>query len=255
MIEIRSSDDGENWTLSGLATTYDSPYPVRDRQGEYLESISRGAFSAAIGGREVVELRGEHQHDGPALAATGRSNTMQLTDSAEGLVLRATLPKADPDCQAAVSKAQRGLLDRMSIGFRDIASDWSNDRSRRTVRSAALAEVSLVHRPSNPAAKVMAVRRDELDSELEFRFGPEVTVIEGRTAKHTHTPNLRSLEEVELELRCIDFEAAQRRRGLARPLRRSRPVSGIDAEIARAVRASQCTELEIELLLANAKRR
>jgi HK97 family phage prohead protease len=127
-----------------------------------------------------VELRVEHQHEGPPIAATGRSGTMTLSDTVEGLLLRAILPKADPDCVAAVSKAQRGLLDRMSIGFTNADSDWNSDRSRRTVRSATLVEVSLVHRPANPGAILTTVRRDDAGGELEFRVGSEVTVIEGR---------------------------------------------------------------------------
>jgi HK97 family phage prohead protease len=181
MIEIRSSADDTAWTLTGLATTWGgSGYRVNDQLGEYVEVIGRGAFPGATSGRDVVELRVEHRHDGPPIAATGRSGTMRLSDVPEGLLLTATLPKSDPDCMAAVSKAQRQLLDRLSIGFRNATSTWNAERSRRTVTSATLAEVSLVHRPANPAAIVTTVRGEIPDGELEVRFGPAVTVIEGR---------------------------------------------------------------------------
>ena len=169
--------------MGGLATTWGGAgYAVSDHSGRYIEDIAPRAFPGATSGRDVVELRVEHQHAGPPIAATGRSGTMTLSDTAEGLLLRAILPKADPDCVAAVSKAQRGLLDRMSIGFTNADSDWNSDRSRRTVRSAPLVEVSLVHRPANPAAVVTMVRREPHaeDSALEFRYGPEITVIDGR---------------------------------------------------------------------------
>ena len=243
MIEIRSSEDGENWTLSGLATTYGTPYPVRDHSGEYLETIARGAFANATAGG-VVELRVEHQHGGPPLAATGRSQTMTLTDATEGLVLRATLPKDDPEAQSAVSKAKRGLLDRMSVGFSSAQSDWNSDRSQRTVRSAKLVEVSLVHRPANPGAMLTAVRAESGDGQLEIRIGSEIAVIDGREGS-TKTPrSVPSFEELELELRALEYTSSGRKVDL----RQSAQLASPDARLARAVAASRRAELEFELL-------
>jgi HK97 family phage prohead protease len=320
MIEIRSSADDTAWTLTGLATTWDGPgYQVNDRQGEYVEVIRRGAFPGATSGTDIVELRVEHQHEGPPIAATGRSGTMRLSDTREGLLLTATLPKDDPDVQAAVSKAKRHLLDRMSIGFRNATSTWNNERTHRTVTTATLAEVSLVHRPANPGAVVATVRGDGATSdELEVRFGPAVTVIEGRrdysdaqkaalgkegkavwidghwafpvnseadfndavtsigrtpgknrgtvrkyliglakkngwdipstwnsdgTTKSTPR-SVPNFEELELELRALEYATSGRKADL----RQSAQLSSPDARLARAVAASRRMELEYELL-------
>ena len=254
MIEIRSSADDTAWTLTGLATTWDGPgYQVNDRQGEYVEVIRRGAFPGATSGTDIVELRVEHQHEGPPIAATGRSGTMRLSDTREGLLLTATLPKDDPDVQAAVSKAKRHLLDRMSIGFRNATSTWNNERTHRTVTTATLAEVSLVHRPANPGAVVATVRGDGATSdELEVRFGPAVTVIEGRRDfKDAQKAALPSFEELELELRALQYASSGRKADL----RLSAQLASPNARLARAVAVSRRSELELELLLAKGRRR
>jgi HK97 family phage prohead protease len=188
-IEIRSSSDGASWTLEGIATTYGQPYEVNEPGAHYMERLAPGAFTRALSGQDVVELRVEHSPVAPPLAATGRSGTMTLSDSAEGLRLRAELPKDDPDCAAVVSKAKRGLLDRMSIGFRPLqgGDDWSADRSMRTVRAAFLREVSLVTAGMNPHAQVTAVRADGADGGvLELRtMGGLVFMDEQRAGRYT----------------------------------------------------------------------
>ncbi len=187
-IEIRASKDDSAWELEGYATTYGSPYPVRDGNGAYAETITRGCFAGAVSGRDSVELRVEHNRMAPPLASTAaRSGTMTLADDATGLLLRATLPKDDPDNQAAVSKAARGLLDRMSVGFSDAVSAWSKDRSRRAIRSARLVEVSLCGAPSNPGAVVTSVRAEGTAEELEVRYSPSGLAVVERAAKYSAT--------------------------------------------------------------------
>jgi phage head maturation protease len=92
--------------LEGLASTYDQPYAVRDRTGTFKEVVSRGTWAAAIRGEDEVALHVQHQ-EGPPLAATGRSGTMSLSDSQEGLRLTARLSKSDPEARSAVDKAKR----------------------------------------------------------------------------------------------------------------------------------------------------
>jgi hypothetical protein len=167
-----------------------------------------------------------------------------LTDATEGLVLRATLPKDDPEAQSAVSKAKRGLLDRMSVGFSSAQSDWNSDRSQRTVRSAKLVEVSLVHRPANPGAMLTAVRAESGDGQLEIRIGSEIAVIDGREGS-TKTPrSVPSFEELELELRALEYASSGRKTDL----RQAAQLASPDARLARAVAVSRRAELEYELL-------
>lgn len=215
MIEIRSSDDGSNWTLTGLASTYGQSYDVRDQHGRYKETVLPGAFAGATSGKDTVELRVEHNHVGAPLAATGRSATMTLAERSDGLLLTATLPKDDPDVVAAVSKAQRGLLDRMSVGFHSAQSDWNDDKSHRTIRSATLAEVSLVHQPANPGAVVAGVRHIG-DEELEIRYVAALSWAAGtlksdrRAGSVPYDCTSAYLAEIELQLRGANFRCKRR---------------------------------------------
>jgi HK97 family phage prohead protease len=130
------------------------------------------AFRKQLSGNPTIPLRVQHNPLGPTLAATGRSGTMTLTEDKDGLHVRALLAKDDPDCQAAVSKVRRGLLDRMSVGMYVDRDSWSQDRSERTVHAARLSEISLVLMPANPGA-VAQVRQLAVDKlGYEVRFSP-----------------------------------------------------------------------------------
>jgi hypothetical protein len=99
---------------------------------------------------------------------------MTVSDSPEGLVVGATLPKDDPDVVAAIKKVQRGILDRMSVAMRVIAADWTTTGGgeARTITRAELAAVSLVHKPANPNAVVTSVRADGTRGDVEVRYSP-----------------------------------------------------------------------------------
>ena len=178
MIELR--DGGEDWLLEGLATTWGQPYPVRDHRGAYSETIRRGAFTGAVTGRDTVALRVEHSRDAPPLAST-RGGSMSFRDGEVGLELRATLPKHERDVADAVSKVKRGVIDTLSVGMGVEVDHWSTDRSSRTINSARLHEVSLVHLPANPGAVVTSVRADDVEGTIELRYTQTgLAVVEAR---------------------------------------------------------------------------
>jgi hypothetical protein len=165
MIEIRSTDDGQSWELSGLASATNTWYPVTDRRGSYQERIAPGAFRQSLSQNPRVRLLVEHDRSGPLVGRTGRN--LRLSESSRGLEVAATLDRSDPDAQSAVSKVRTGLLDSMSFAFGILGGDsgqqWSEDYSRRTVLAADLdgGDVSIVEFGCNPATSV-SVRSDEL---------------------------------------------------------------------------------------------
>jgi HK97 family phage prohead protease len=170
-LEIRDSGSSE-WVLEGLASTYDQPYPVRDKRGVFTETIKRGLWASAISGQDEVSLMVEHQA-GPPLAPTGRSGTMTLSDSPEGLVLRVRLSKSDLEARSAVDKARRQLLDRLSVGMLVRTDSWavsSTGEDERTITAAPLAEVSLIHRPANSGAVLTSIRADQTRDGMEVRY-------------------------------------------------------------------------------------
>jgi HK97 family phage prohead protease len=160
MIEVR--DAGTTfWSVGGLATSWSGasrPYFISSRrEGMFLEQIARGAFADATAGHDSVDLRLEHREDGPKLASTA-SNTLRFSDQEKGLLLAAAVRKADPDAQLAVAKIRSGAYSGMSVGMVVREDTWGKASdgvtALRTITRANLAEVSIVHRPANPAAMV-----------------------------------------------------------------------------------------------------
>jgi HK97 family phage prohead protease len=183
MIEIRDAS-ANYWTGTGWATTWSySPergaYFVNDPQeGTFLERMRRGAFDDAASGRDAVELRREHDPNGPVFATT-TAGTLRFEDMRGGLMLAAALSKTDPATVTAVGDIRSDTLTGLSVGMIVRADDWGTAAdgrtALRTITSATLREVSFVSRPANPAATITSVRHEQRSSDLvEYRSVPLV---------------------------------------------------------------------------------
>jgi HK97 family phage prohead protease len=182
MIEVRSSNDDTAWEIEG-ENPYDVPYDVDDGDGPFAETLVPGLFNESLrNGKWPVELRVEHEQSGAPLASTvERSRTLRVSDKPQGLAIWARLQKDNPIAQAAVSNIRVGILDRLSVAFSGARSTWNAARTARTVHSATLREVSLVHMPANAGAKITSVRSEQADPDrLEVRTFGAVTFVESR---------------------------------------------------------------------------
>ena len=108
-IEVRAEEDG-SVSVEGYAAVFDQETVIG---GQWREQIQRGAFADAISRDDVVFLI---NHAGLPLART-RSGTLQLSEVAHGLKIRAFLDVSDPDVRSIVPKMKRGDLDKMSFAF------------------------------------------------------------------------------------------------------------------------------------------
>jgi HK97 family phage prohead protease len=180
MIEIR--DGARFWSATGWATTWSradraSSYFVHDpKAGTFKETVQRGAFNDAVGGTDAVELRLEHNASGPVFASTSR-RSLKFSDMGTGLHLAAALRKSDPATASAVAQVRAGALNGLSVGMVVTDDHWGTDAdgrtALRTIKRASLNEVSLVRRPANPAAQVVAVRAEQRsDGQIEYRSVP-----------------------------------------------------------------------------------
>lgn len=97
-------------------------------------------------------------------------SSLAFTDTAEGLHMRAVLPKSETDVANAVAKAKRGVLNGLSVGMIVRKDSWDADGTERVIHRASLAEVSLVHRPANEQARVTSARAKR--GSLELRNVP-----------------------------------------------------------------------------------
>jgi len=190
LLEIRDAD-AAHWSATGWATTWagqSQPYFIQSaREGVFLEQVARNAFSDATAGRDPAELRLEHRSDSPVLASVP-AGTMRLRDEPRGLLLGAALSKADEATRLAVEKVHSGTYSGLSVGMSVSGEKWgtaSDGRTAlRTITRASLTEVSIVHRPANPAAQMVEVRQENRSADghlIEYRSaGGPVAAIELR---------------------------------------------------------------------------
>jgi HK97 family phage prohead protease len=147
---------------------------VHDPQaGTFLERVERWTFADAAAGREPVKLRLEHDPAGPVYARTV-DGTPRFDDQSPGLLLAGALSKSDPATQLAVADIRGDRLTGLPVGTRVVEDSWStaadNRTALRTIRQAALSEVSFTARPANPQAQITSVRHETRSADgIEYR--------------------------------------------------------------------------------------
>jgi len=145
--EIRA--DGDGIKVEGYAAVFGQE---TDIGGMFREVIDRGAFADAIGRDDVVFLI---NHEGLPLART-RSGTLTLTEDDHGLKMSTTLDADDPDVKSIAGKMKRGDLDKMSFAFFPEVQEWdeAGEIPLRTIKRAALADVSIVTTPAYDGTEI-----------------------------------------------------------------------------------------------------
>jgi len=145
--EIRADADGIK--VEGYAAVFRQ---TADIGGMFREVIERGAFKEAIGRDDVVFLI---NHEGLPLART-RSGTLMLSEDDHGLKISTTLDAEDPDVKSIVGKMKRGDLDKMSFAFFSEVQEWDHAQEPplRTIRKAALHDVSIVTTPAYQGTEI-----------------------------------------------------------------------------------------------------
>lgn len=148
---------------------------LRDRVGEFIERICKGAFKKALERAEDVRLL--LNHDASRDLGGIKDGNLELYEDSIGLHARATITDSE-----VVEKAKRGDLVGWSFGFTDRDVDKSMDEDGVTIREVKdlnLYEVSLLDRSKTPAydGTLVCVRSGDevintgepLISEMEIR--------------------------------------------------------------------------------------
>ena len=119
---------------------------LRDRVGEFIERICKGAFKKALERAEDVRLL--LNHDASRDLGGIKDGNLELYEDSIGLHARATITDAE-----VVEKAKRGDLVGWSFGFtdRDVDKTLENGVTVREVKDLNLYEVSLLDRSKSPA--------------------------------------------------------------------------------------------------------
>lgn len=155
-MELRADDDGL-LHLTGYASVTETPYDV----GFYEETIARGAFTRTLSEEPDVQLL--VNHTGLPLART-KSGTLKLEERERGLWVDASLDPEDPDVQSLARKMKRGDIDQMSFAFQATDSDWSDDFTRRRIKTVSIhrGDVSVVNMGANPSSTATIRSQDAI---------------------------------------------------------------------------------------------
>lgn len=157
--------------LEGYAATFGS----EARMGAIVETIERGAFAASLAGDVLALL----DHDAGKVLGRTRSGTLRLSEDTRGLAFSLDLPDTAAG-RDVLTLAERGDLGGMSFGF-VVPKDgerWTGNR--RSLRTVALKEVSVVSAwPAYPDTE-LALRARPCGSDAQRRR--RVLVLAGASA-------------------------------------------------------------------------
>jgi HK97 family phage prohead protease len=176
---------GDGLTLHGYAAVFDSPTHINNHEGNFTESISRGAFKKTIrDGRPVLQFdHGKH----PMIGSLPIGKIEALKEDATGLHVTARLHSGsffDPVREAIAS----GAIDGMSFRFSVVKEDWTpaerKNLPHRTIQEVRLFELGPVVFPAYAATSV-GVRDNDTDSSPEEDFADGANDDESAVSEET----------------------------------------------------------------------
>lgn len=138
-IEVRSFGElrANARSIVGLA----APFGVPAKVGSFEETIAVGAFTASLAMRGDVLALLDHKPD--RLLARVANGSLRLSETAAGLEFALDVPNTTAGADA-LAMAEAGLLGGVSIGFRAVRDQWTENRAKRTLFEVSLVELSLI---------------------------------------------------------------------------------------------------------------
>jgi HK97 family phage prohead protease len=140
--------------VGGCASTVETPYEMYDEAGPYTEVVGRGVFTAALLSSPAVEFTVNHGAGGGLPMAHTRNNTLEMSETSEGLDFNAYVDPRRADVQVMLAALERGDLAEASFKFRITRGMWSPDWTQFRIEAIDLngGDVSAVNFGANPTA-------------------------------------------------------------------------------------------------------
>lgn len=151
---------------------------LRDRIGEFVERVCKGAFKKALKRNDDIKIL--LNHDATRELGSTKQGNLELKEDNIGLHARATIYDKE-----VIDDARNNRLVGWSFGFHDIDVDRSMHEGvvYRTIRDLDLREVSILNNKKTPAYEgtLIMARADDNDDRLLLRsedFIDEVSIRE-----------------------------------------------------------------------------
>lgn len=163
--------------------------PLRDRIGQFIERICKGAFARAISRNDDVHIL--LNHDWARDLGSTKKGNLKLHEDSIGLFARATI--SDPE---VIKKARAGDLVGWSFGFedRDVEKREKDGMPYRAVKDLDLYEVSILDKTKSPAYEgtLIAAR----DADKPYNVG-ETMIADFEISEETNTREENPVEDSE----------------------------------------------------------
>lgn len=186
---VRVAADADGLTLEGYAAVFDSPTEINSWEGNFIETVQRGAFAKSIQERTPVLMFNHGQHsvigDMPIGVIT------KIREDNRGLKVTARLASnwlVEPVREAI----EAGAVDGMSFRFSVNKDKWEepstrSDLPRRTLTEVFVSELGPVVFPAYPDTTV-GVRSREIvealsDSEVRSDLARALYAVRADTPK------------------------------------------------------------------------
>jgi HK97 family phage prohead protease len=164
--EVRSGEPTSDGfvPVEGTVIVYDTPYTVRDMFGEFEETIRAGACTQLLAD-PTLDVRFLFNHGDWPLARTGALADLTLTDTPEGLNVRALLDPRMSAAQDLIVALENRTITQMSVGMQVDGDLWSGEddrgqpNEREIFRLANIFDVSAVTYPASPTTSLALAQR------------------------------------------------------------------------------------------------
>lgn len=156
----RSENTDDGLTLEGYAAVFESPTQIDSWEGQFTETLARGAFAKTISERTPV-LQFDHGTH-PMIGSIPLGSIQHLREDDKGLFVRARLSNnwlIEPVRDAIADGGVSGMSFRFSVP--DGKDTWNRGRTERTIHEVRLYELGPVVFPAYEDTSV-GVRSDHL---------------------------------------------------------------------------------------------
>lgn len=151
-------------TIAGIGSPYEKASRIQGFGEDWDEVVARGAWRNTIS-RDNVDIVSTFNHDVNHLLARTSNGTLNLSESADGLVYEAAVNEDDPNAVGVHARVLRGDITGSSVWFRVVKDQWEEptednglEVAKRTILEAELFEVGPVVFPAFPQTTAVAFR-------------------------------------------------------------------------------------------------
>lgn len=148
---------GDGNTLVGYAAVFDTPTEIHSWEGDFVETLARGAFKRTLAQR-AGQIRSQFDHGMSEYTLPIGVPTV-LREDDHGLYVGVELDQ-DPWVQETLKPKLGRSINGMSFRFSVTDDEWSDSGDQRTIRSVKLSEVGPVTFPAYEATTVGVRSRD-----------------------------------------------------------------------------------------------